>query len=111
MFSTRKIFAALGLLGSFVLELIAANWAVLRIVMRPRLALRPGILAYRTELQSDLAKTWLANLITLTPGTLTLFISDDRTTLYIHTLDIDDTSKISDSIRRAFESKLLELEK
>ncbi len=111
MFSARKIFAALGLLVSFVLELIAANWAVLRIVMRPRLALRPGILAYRTELRSDLAKTWLANLITLTPGTLTLFVSDDRTTLYIHTLDIDDTSKISDSIRRAFESKLLELEK
>jgi len=107
----RKITAALGLLISFAVELVAANWAVLRIVLRPRLALRPGILAYRTELRTDLAKTWLANMITLTPGTLTLFVSDDRRTLYIHTLDIDDTSKIADSIRRAFESKLLELEK
>jgi len=106
-----KAGAALRLLTSFVVELLAANWAVLRIVIRPRLALRPGILAYHTDLQTDMAKTWLANLITLTPGTLTLFVSDDRRTLYIHTLDIDDPAKIADSIRRSFERPLLELEK
>ena len=64
-----------------------------------------------TELRTDLAKTWLANMITLTPGTLTLYVSEDRQTLYIHTLDIDDTAKIAASIRGAFETKLLELEK
>lgn len=107
----RKLGAVVGLLFGFAVELVAANWAVLRIVVRPRLALRPGILAYHTELKTDLAKTWLANLITLTPGTLTLFVSDDRKTLYIHTLDIDDPAQISDSIRRVFERRLLELER
>ena len=107
----RKTRAVVALLWSFAIELLAANWAVVRIVVRPQLALRPGILAYHTELRTDLAKTWLANMITLTPGTLTLYVSDDRQTLYIHTLDIDDTTKIADSIRRAFEAKLLELEK
>jgi multicomponent Na+:H+ antiporter subunit E len=111
MRAARKLGAAITLLGSFVVELLSAYWAVLRIVVRPKLALRPGILAYHTELQTDLAKTWLANMITLTPGTLTLFVSDDRQTLYIHTLDIDDPVAIADSIRRAFETKLLELEK
>jgi multicomponent Na+:H+ antiporter subunit E len=107
----RKIQAAMALLASFVRELIASNWTVLRIVVRPRLELRPGVLAYKTALRTDLAKTWLANLITLTPGTLTLFISDDRTTLYIHTLDIDDPLEVAETIRQAFETKLLELEK
>ena len=107
----RKTGAVAALFWSFAVELLAANWAVLRIVVSPRLALRPGILAYHTELRTDLAKTWLANMITLTPGTLTLYVSEDRQTLYIHTLDIDDTQKIGDSIRHAFEAKLLELEK
>jgi multicomponent Na+:H+ antiporter subunit E len=106
-----KFGAAIALLGSFVVELLSANWAVLRIVVRPRLALRPGIVAYHTELRSDVAKTCLANMITLTPGTLTLFVSEDRQTLYIHTLDINDPVEVADSIRRAFETKLLVLEK
>jgi multicomponent Na+:H+ antiporter subunit E len=75
------------------------------------LSIRPGIIAYRTDLRTDFAKSWLANMITLTPGTLTLFVSDDHSTLYIHTLDIDDAEAVSAGIRRAFESKLLELEK
>jgi multicomponent Na+:H+ antiporter subunit E len=106
----RKTPPALALLLNFVRKLVASNWAVLRIIIRPRLALRPGILAYHTELRTDLAKTWLANMVTLTPGTLTLFISEDGKTLYIHTLDIDDPVAIADTIRRTFEVKLLELE-
>jgi multicomponent Na+:H+ antiporter subunit E len=107
----RKAFVAIALLGRFAIELVSANVAVLRIVLRPRLSLRPGIIAYRTELTSAMGKTWLANLITLTPGTLTLFLTEDGSTLYIHTLDIDDAVAVSDGIRRAFESKLLELER
>jgi multicomponent Na+:H+ antiporter subunit E len=106
----RKIPPALALLLNFARKLVASNWAVLRIIIRPRLALRPGILAYHTELRTDLAKTWLANMVTLTPGTLTLFISEDGKTLYIHTLDIHDPVAIADTIRRTFEVKLLELE-
>jgi len=107
----RKLVVAVSLLGRFVVELVVANLAVLKIVLKPRLSVRPGIIAFRTELRTDTAKTWLANMITLTPGTLTLFVSDDHSTLYIHTLDIDDTSQIIAGIRTAFESKLLELER
>jgi len=105
-----KPYYALRLGLRFLYELVASNIVVARMVLRPQLSIRPGIVAYRTDLQSEMAVAWLANLITLTPGTLTLAVSEDRKTLYIHTLDIDDPAQVVSSIRRSFESKLLELE-
>ncbi len=98
------------LLASFMRELVLSNLEVARIVLSPRLYIRPGLIAYRTELKTDLAITTLANIITLTPGTLTLEVSEDRTVLFIHALDIEDPEVVTDSIRGSFEKRLLELE-
>lgn len=106
----KKAVAALRLTMSFICELLLSNWAVLRIVCDPELPIRPGIIAYNTKLRSDLALTILSNMITLTPGTLTLDISEDRSTLFIHTLAIDDAATVTESIRSAFEVHLLVLE-
>lgn len=107
----RKIPSAILLVLSFFWELLLSNLAVVKIVLKPRLDIRPGVVAYPLQLQSEIAITWLANLITLTPGTLSLYLSDDRKTLYIHTLNIDEPSEIVRTIRAAFERHLLELEK
>ena len=107
----RKIYYAARLLFFFIYELLLANVVVARTVLARRLEIRPGIIAYATELRSPMAVTWLANLITLTPGTLTLYVSDDHSTLYVHTLNVDDPAAVVNSIRRAFERNLLELEK
>ena len=107
----RKLYYAARLAVWFAIELVLANVVVARTVLRRRLEIRPGIIAYKTELKSKLAITWLANLITLTPGTLTLYLSDDHETLYIHTLNISDPQLVADGIRKAFEQNLLELEK
>ncbi len=56
----------------FTWELIVANLQVLRIVLSPRLHIRPGIIAFRTECKTPLSVTSLANSITLTPGTLSV---------------------------------------
>ncbi len=106
-----KLYHALRLTLSFAWELLLSNFAVMRIVLMPRLAIRPGIIAYKTELTNDLALATLANLITLTPGTLTLDISEDRSTLFIHTLNISDAAEVAEGIRSAFETSLLELER
>ena len=55
------------------------------------------------------ALTVLANMITLTPGTLTLDISPDRRYLYVHTLNLDDPEEVKQEIRLAFEGYLREL--
>ncbi len=107
----RKTYYTLRLVLSFVVELILSNIAVARVVLSSPLDVRPGIVAYQTELRSDLAITFLANLITLTPGTLTLDVARDRRVLYIHTLNVESPSSVVASIRRAFEQYLLELER
>jgi multicomponent Na+:H+ antiporter subunit E len=93
----------------FSRELIKSNIAVLRVVLSPRPLIRSGVIAVPTELTSDLALTMLANMITLTPGTLTLDISADRRYLFVHTLNLDDPEDVKREIRMAFEVYLREL--
>jgi multicomponent Na+:H+ antiporter subunit E len=93
----------------FFKELLMANIAVLRVVFSPRARVSSGVIALPTELTNDVALTMLANMITLTPGTLTLDISPDRRYLYVHTLNLDDPEKVKEEIHRAFEVYLREL--
>jgi multicomponent Na+:H+ antiporter subunit E len=51
-------------------------------VLHPRLPIKPGIVKVKTNLTSDIGKTFLANSITMTPGTITVDIVDEY--LYIH---------------------------
>lgn len=85
---------------------IRANLDVAYRVLNPNMPIRPGIVKVRTELQSDVAKTFLANSITLTPGTLTVDIVDDH--LFIHWINIvtDDPQKRTDIIVKRFENML-----
>jgi multicomponent Na+:H+ antiporter subunit E len=107
----RRLYHGVRLLVSFAYQLVLSNIAVARTVLTPGLAFRPGIVRYPTELKTAFAVTWLANLITLTPGTLTLDISPDQRTLFIHALDITDPAAVVASIRDAFEGHLLEIER
>lgn len=92
-----------------VIELIKSAWGVARIVMRPKIDIRPGIIAYPMQVKSDAAITLLANLITLTPGTLSVDVSPDRSTLYIHCVDIDDADAIRKDIADGFERRVMEV--
>ena len=70
-------------------EFFRANLKVALMVLRPKLHLRPAILAIPTETQGDLEATALANSISLLPGTLSLDFSGDDHILYVHFLDLD----------------------
>ncbi|MFQ5477476.1 MAG: Na+/H+ antiporter subunit E [Candidatus Binatia bacterium] len=106
-----KPYYAMRLVIKFLWELVLSNLQVARIVLSPTISIRPGIVAYTTQLRSDLGVTMLANLITLTPGTLTLEVSEDRSTLFVHTLNIGDPEEVVRSIREAFEKELAVLER
>ena len=71
----------------FVYELILSAWRVAVLVLSPRMDLKPGIFAYPLKVDRDFEIALLANLITLTPGTLSVDVSDDRRTLYVHAID------------------------
>ncbi|MEP3045825.1 MAG: Na+/H+ antiporter subunit E [Roseibium sp.] len=100
---------AIGLALVFVRELILSAWRVARIVTRPKIDLEPGIIAYPLTVDRDFEITMLANLITLTPGTLSVDVSEDRKTLYVHCIDVPDPQATIDDIKNVFERKILEV--
>jgi multicomponent Na+:H+ antiporter subunit E len=112
-FSTRfylsRVVAVISLLFLFIKELIMANISVLKVVLRPKLDFKPGIFALPTELKTDWEITLLANLITLTPGTLVVDVSFDNKILYIHAIDIADADESIDEIKNSFEKAIMEV--
>ena len=98
--------AALALL--FVQELILSALRVAALVLRPRLDLRPALIAFPLTATRDVEITLLANLITLTPGTLSVDVSADRRHLMIHAIDVADREALVRSIREGLEAKVLE---
>lgn len=102
---------AVDLLVYFVWELFLANLRVAYDVITPAHRARPAVLAIPLEVKTEAEITMLANLITLTPGTLSLDVSADRSTLYIHAMYIEgrDFDSFRMRIKQGFERRVLRL--
>ena len=92
----------------FLYELLLSGLRVARLVLSPRMQLKPGIFAYPLRVDRNFEITLLANLITLTPGTLSVDVSDDRRTLYVHAIDCADPELSRRDIAEGFERRILE---
>ena len=101
-----QVYRVIELTVIFVWELIMSSVNVAAIVLMPRRVLHPAIIAYPIDVKSDEEKTLLANLITLTPGTLSMDVSDDGNTLYVHCIDADDPDAIISDIKSTFERRI-----
>ncbi len=95
----------------FFKEVTIGSFKILYDIITPRHYMNPGIIAVPLTAQTDLEITILANAITLTPGTISLAVSDDKSTLYVYSvyLDRDDKQKSIDAIKNGLEKKLLEV--
>lgn len=98
-----------GFMAFFLRELVMANLKVAFDVLTPRHHMRPGIVAIPLDPKTDLEITVLTTLITLTPGTLSLHVTDDRRTLYIHAMYIDDPDQLVRGIKDGFERRVREV--
>ncbi|MEW6101266.1 MAG: Na+/H+ antiporter subunit E [Candidatus Omnitrophota bacterium] len=92
----------------FLWECLKANIDVALRVLHPKLPINPGIVKVKTRLKSDTGLTFLANSITLTPGTLSVDINQKEGVLYIHWIDVKATDEIAatEKIVKNFESIL-----
>ena len=108
-FYLRKVVSVVKLLLIFIRELLIANLDVFKAILRPKLELKPGIFSYETSLKKDWQITLLANMITLTPGTLVMDISPDNQTLYIHALNVGEIDEMTAGIRDSFERIIKEV--
>jgi multicomponent Na+:H+ antiporter subunit E len=104
-----KIPQLAGFLAFFIWELVLANLRVAVSVLSPLEKLRPAIVAIPLDIQTDAEITLLANLITLTPGTLSLEVAPDRSRLYVHVLHVDDIEQLRRETKEGFERRVQEL--
>ena len=88
----------------FVWELVVATLRVAIDILTPRHRMRPAILAVPVEVESPAELTLLANIVTLTPGTLILDVSPDQKTIYVHSMYANDIDESRQSIRNGLAS-------
>jgi multicomponent Na+:H+ antiporter subunit E len=105
----RKGLQLLVLFLHFNKALIVSNLRVAHDVLTPRYFSRPGIVSVPLDAKTDFEITLLANLVSLTPGTLSLDVADDRSALYVHVMFVDDIESVRRSIKEEVERPLLEL--
>ena len=99
----------LGLIGFFLKELLVSNLRVLWDVITPQHISRPGIIGIPLDARTDGEIMLVANLISLTPGTLSLDLSEDRRMLYIHVMFLDDVDQTREQIKQGLEKRVLEV--
>lgn len=107
-YATRTL-RLIRLAGWFGMELLRANLRVAQDVLTRAHRSVPAVVAIPLEARTDLEITLLANLITLTPGTLSLDVSPDRRTLYVHAMFAPHPEVLRREIREGLERRLLEV--
>jgi multicomponent Na+:H+ antiporter subunit E len=106
-------FGRTGRVASFVVfylrEVVMANVRVAIDVVTPAHRARPGVIAVPLEAETDAEITILANLITMTPGSLTLDVSEDRRVLYVHAMYVGNPDEYRRDLKENLERRVLEL--
>ena len=93
----------------FLWQVVVSSIRVAITVLSPNMPINPGVVAVPLRLTTDTQITLLANLITLTPGTLSLDVSADRKHIYVHVMDLDDIDAFRKEIRDGFEQRILDI--
>ena len=79
-----------------IIEIVKANGAVMKMVLSEEEIVEPVLVTFKTDLKGAMAKTFLANAITLTPGTITVMLEDD--TFTVHCLDEELAQGLDSSV-------------
>ena len=102
-----RFLRAIGLMAFFLKELVVSSVRVAIDVIRPTFTMRPAIIQVPLDVRGDVQITLLANLVSLTPGTLSVDVSDDCGSLYVHAMYGDDPAAVARSIKHDFERRIL----
>ena len=90
----------------FLYDIVRGSFQVAYLILRGPVHLRPAFVHVPVALKTDLAISLLANTISLTPGTVSALLSEDKRTLIVHTLDTDDADALVAEIKQRYEMPL-----
>lgn len=90
----------------FVKELLLSAWQTAWLILSPRRDWRPAIVAVPLDVTSDAGITLLADMVTLTPGTTSVHVSEDRSTLYVHVMNSAGPEETAEAIKTGFETRI-----
>lgn len=105
----HKPFTLLRYIGILLWDIIMANFTVARLILGDLDRLKPVFIQLPLSVTSDLAISLLANSITLTPGTVSARLSEDRRYLLIHALNEADPDTLIATIKQRYERPLQEI--
>ena len=97
---------ALGLAGFFVHEILLANVRVAADGLRPQIRIRPAVVGIPLDVTSDGEILLLSMLINITPGSVTIDLSEDRRTLYVHVMHMTSAEATRREIKEGFERRV-----
>ncbi|WP_028238490.1 Na+/H+ antiporter subunit E [Stutzerimonas azotifigens] len=92
-----------------ILDIVVANLHVARLVLGPKGRLSPAFVEVPVRIDDEFVLTALTSIISLTPGTVSASLSEDRRTLLVHALDAPDAEALVAEIRTRYETPLLEI--
>lgn len=98
----RRVFWGAIFVCYFAWEVVAANARVALEIITPNHLMHPGILAIPLDVKTDLEIVLLSSLISLTPGSLVLDVSTDKTFMYVHVMYLNEPEDF-----KKFEARLL----
>lgn len=106
-----KLPRVVSLLFFFLKELFMANLKIAYDIITPHYFMHPSIIALPLKATTDLEISLLSNMLTLTPGSLGVDVSEDRSVLYVHLLyaDGDNAEKLKQELKNGFERRILEI--
>ena len=105
----RKPLKMISFAGVLLMDIIVSNIVVAKQVLGSPERLRPGFVAVPLNMQDALPITLLASTISLTPGTVSIEITEDRKTLYVHALHVESETALVARIKHRYEQPLKEI--
>ena len=102
----RRLFRFIGVV---LWDIVTANLTVAKLILGPSSGFRPGFFEMPLDVTDETVIAVLANTISLTPGTVSADVSEDRRTLLVHTLDLEDEQATIELLKNRYERALREI--
>lgn len=95
--------------GLVLWDILVANFTVALVVLGPEDAVRPGFVRVPLDVEGDIAKTVLASVVSLTPGTVSADFDDEHRCLLVHALIVEDAQALALQIKSRYEAPIKEI--